>query len=102
MTVGHNLYGLGLEQGVNRLVNYNPLWPRAFADEAARIRSALGPLAVAIEHYGIDVVDLSQVNSSDYFSHSKFVEALPELQEIAATGGVAGGRTVGGAGAGCC
>jgi esterase/lipase superfamily enzyme len=52
----------------------------------------------AIEHYGIDVVDLSQVSSSDYFGHSKFVEALPELQSIAASGGGAGNRTIGGAG----
>jgi GrpB-like predicted nucleotidyltransferase (UPF0157 family) len=56
MTVGHNLYGLGLEQGVNRLVNYNPQWPHAFAEEAARIRSALSPLALAIEHYGSTAV----------------------------------------------
>lgn len=45
-------YGLGLEPGVNRLVAYNPLWPRAFAEEATRIRAAIGPLALAIEHYG--------------------------------------------------
>ena len=56
MTVGHDVYGLGLEQGVNRLVDYNPLWPRAFAEEAARMRSALGPLALAIEHYGSTAV----------------------------------------------
>ena len=48
-----------------------------------------------IERYGIDVVDLSQVNSSDYFGHSKFVEALPELQNIAASGGA---RTTSGPG----
>jgi esterase/lipase superfamily enzyme len=52
----------------------------------------------AIEHYGIDVVDLSQVSGSDYFAHSKIVEALPELQSIAATGGAPGNRTIGGAG----
>ena len=52
----------------------------------------------AIERYGIDVVDLSQVKSSDYFFHSKFVEALPELQNIAASGGGAGNRNIGGAG----
>jgi hypothetical protein len=48
MTVGRHLYGLGLEHGANRLVDYNSLWPRAFAQEAARIRSALGLLALAI------------------------------------------------------
>jgi GrpB-like predicted nucleotidyltransferase (UPF0157 family) len=56
MAVERDLYGLGLEQGVNRLVDYNPLWPRAFAEEAARIRSAIGPLARAIEHYGSTAV----------------------------------------------
>ena len=45
-------YGLGLEQGVNRLVEYNPLWPQAFAEEAARIKTTLGDAALAIEHYG--------------------------------------------------
>jgi GrpB-like predicted nucleotidyltransferase (UPF0157 family) len=49
-------YGLGLEPGVNRLVDYNPLWPKAFADEAARIKAALGDLAMAIEHYGSTAV----------------------------------------------
>lgn len=45
-------YGLGLEQDVNRLVAYNPLWPQAYAEEVARIRPALGALALAIEHEG--------------------------------------------------
>lgn len=45
-------YGLGLEQGVNRLAEYNSLWPRAFAEAAARIQAALGERALAIEHYG--------------------------------------------------
>lgn len=48
--------GLGLEAGANRLVDHNPLWGRAFADEAARIRCAAGPLALAIEHYGSTAV----------------------------------------------
>lgn len=33
-----------------------------------------------------DVVDLSEVKSSDYLGHSKFADALPELQNIAAGG----------------
>jgi GrpB-like predicted nucleotidyltransferase (UPF0157 family) len=49
-------YGLGLEPGANRLVDYNPLWPRAFAEEAARIKAALGARALAIEHYGSTAV----------------------------------------------
>jgi len=51
-----NPYGLGLEAGANRLVAYNPLWPGAFAEEAARITSAVGSLALAIEHYGSTAV----------------------------------------------
>jgi len=51
-----SLYGLGLEPGVNRLVDYNPLWPRAFAEEAARIKGALGDLALDIQHYGSTAV----------------------------------------------
>jgi GrpB-like predicted nucleotidyltransferase (UPF0157 family) len=45
-------YGLGLAQNVNRLVAYNPFWPQAYAEEAARIGPALGDLALAIEHQG--------------------------------------------------
>ena len=45
-------FGLGLEPGVNRLVAHNPLWSRAFSEEAARIKAALGDRALAIEHYG--------------------------------------------------
>jgi len=49
-------YGLGLEQEINRLADSNPLWPQAFAEEAARIRDALGEKALAIEHYGSTAV----------------------------------------------
>jgi GrpB-like predicted nucleotidyltransferase (UPF0157 family) len=45
-------YGLGLAQDVNRLVDWNPLWPEAFEQEAARLRQALGGSALVIEHYG--------------------------------------------------
>ncbi len=41
----------------------------------------------AIERYGLDVVDLSHVDSRDYLAHSKFADALPELQNIAASPG---------------
>ncbi|MCA3713920.1 MAG: GrpB family protein [Phenylobacterium sp.] len=46
------VYSLGLEQGENRLVDYNSSWPLAFSEEGARIQSALGTRALAIEHYG--------------------------------------------------
>ena len=45
-------YGLGLERTANRLAAPNPLWGRAFEEEAARIRAAAGPDVLAIEHYG--------------------------------------------------
>jgi GrpB-like predicted nucleotidyltransferase (UPF0157 family) len=51
-----NPYGLGLEAGANRLVDHNPLWMRAFSEEAARIAAAVGGLALAIEHYGSTAV----------------------------------------------
>lgn len=40
----------------------------------------------ALEPYGLKVVDLSEVTSSDALGHSKFADALPELQNIAAGG----------------
>jgi GrpB-like predicted nucleotidyltransferase (UPF0157 family) len=43
---------LGLKHGVNRLVDYDPQWPTAFAEEKLRLENALGPLTKAIEHYG--------------------------------------------------
>jgi GrpB-like predicted nucleotidyltransferase (UPF0157 family) len=49
-------YGLGLEQGSNRQVDYNPLWPQAFAEEAACLRAELGAEVLAIEHYGSTAV----------------------------------------------
>jgi GrpB-like predicted nucleotidyltransferase (UPF0157 family) len=49
-------YGLSLEQGINRLVDPNPLWAQAFAEEAASIRVALGEKALAIEHHGSTAV----------------------------------------------
>jgi esterase/lipase superfamily enzyme len=52
----------------------------------------------AIERYGLEVVDLSQVQSSDYLGHSKFADALPELQSIAAAGGAGRRRGLQGAG----
>ncbi|MEV4312196.1 GrpB family protein [Actinocrispum sp. NPDC049592] len=32
--------------------DYNPDWPRWYEEEASRIRSALGPIAVRLEHVG--------------------------------------------------
>ncbi len=80
-------YGLGLEQGVNRLVAYNPLWPRAYAEEAARISRALGALALAIEHQGSTsvpglsakpIIDL-QVGVANIDDGLRFIEPLAGL-----------------------
>jgi GrpB-like predicted nucleotidyltransferase (UPF0157 family) len=39
-----------------RLVPYDPAWPRLFAAQQARIRDALGPRALAVEHVGSTAV----------------------------------------------
>jgi esterase/lipase superfamily enzyme len=51
----------------------------------------------AIKRYGLDVVDLSQVKSDDYFAHSKFANALPELQNLATSSGTPSARNPGAA-----
>jgi len=80
-------YGLGLEQGVNRLAEYNPLWPRAFSEEAARIKAALGDKALAIEHYGSTsvpglrakpIIDL-QIGVADIRDGLAFIEPMTGL-----------------------
>lgn len=38
------------------MVEYNPLWPEQFSEEAARIEAALGDRVVVIEHFGSTVV----------------------------------------------
>jgi GrpB-like predicted nucleotidyltransferase (UPF0157 family) len=48
---------LGLKHGINLLVDYDPEWPRAFAEERTRIHSALGDAARGIEHYGSTAVE---------------------------------------------
>src|SRR5262245_38777778 len=48
---------LGLEHGMNLLVDYDPQWPVEFEEERERIRSALGDLARGIEHYGSTSVE---------------------------------------------
>ena len=39
-----------------RMVDADPTWPARFAAEAARIRTALGPLALAVDHVGSTAV----------------------------------------------
>lgn len=38
------------------LVDYDPLWPEQFSEEAARIEAALGDSIVVIEHFGSTAV----------------------------------------------
>jgi len=80
-------YGLGLEQEINRLADSNPLWPQAFAEEAARIRDALGEKALAIEHYGSTavpglrakpIIDL-QIGVADINHGLLFIEPMAKL-----------------------
>jgi GrpB-like predicted nucleotidyltransferase (UPF0157 family) len=43
---------LGLKHNTNVLVDYDPGWEAAFAEESARLADALGSVAQGIEHYG--------------------------------------------------
>ncbi|HEU4562281.1 MAG TPA: GrpB family protein [Longimicrobium sp.] len=43
---------LGLDRTVVRVAPYQPAWAELFADEAARLRTALGNRLLAIEHVG--------------------------------------------------
>ncbi len=59
------------------------------AGDISRVGNALvdNPRAqAAIERYDLKVVDLSQVQGGDFLGHSKFIEALPELEHIARNG----------------
>jgi GrpB-like predicted nucleotidyltransferase (UPF0157 family) len=47
---------LGLKHNTNLLVDYDPSWEAAFAEERARLASALGSVAQGIEHYGSTAV----------------------------------------------
>ncbi len=80
-------YGLGLEPEANRLVDYNPSWPLAFSEEAARIRAALGDRALAIEHYGSTsvpglrakpIIDI-QIGVADIHDGLNFIEPMAGL-----------------------
>jgi GrpB-like predicted nucleotidyltransferase (UPF0157 family) len=47
---------LGLKHNTNVLLDYQPGWPAAFAEEAERIGNALAGIALGIEHYGSTAV----------------------------------------------
>ena len=42
----------GIEKRALVLVDYDPQWPEAYAEQERRIRAALGPAAVQVEHIG--------------------------------------------------
>ena len=42
----------GIEKRALVLADYDPQWPGAYAEQEPRIRAALGPAAVQIEHIG--------------------------------------------------
>ncbi|MDB5530577.1 MAG: glutamate-rich protein GrpB [Devosia sp.] len=47
-----NQWGLGLRKGTVLLVDHNPVWHDAFTAEATRIRNALGPTVIDLQHFG--------------------------------------------------
>jgi GrpB-like predicted nucleotidyltransferase (UPF0157 family) len=47
---------LGLKNGTNALVDYDPDWPAEFERERNRLASALAGVAIGIEHYGSTAV----------------------------------------------
>jgi GrpB-like predicted nucleotidyltransferase (UPF0157 family) len=50
------VYVGGLESPAIVIADYDPRWPDRFADEASRIRAALGESALAVEHIGSTAV----------------------------------------------
>jgi GrpB-like predicted nucleotidyltransferase (UPF0157 family) len=44
--------GHGVESGKVRVVPYDPAWPEKYADEARRVRSAIGHLIEDVQHIG--------------------------------------------------
>jgi GrpB-like predicted nucleotidyltransferase (UPF0157 family) len=73
-----------LQPGPVTLVESDPAWPERFAREAARIRAALGPAAIRVEHIGSTsvpglaakpVVDIL-LTVADPDAESDFVPAL--------------------------
>jgi len=87
MQLPNPIYGLGLPQSINLLVDYNPLWPLAYEEEALRIREALGDRVLAIEHYGSTsipgmpskpIIDI-QVGVADIAEGLTFIQPMAPL-----------------------
>ena len=58
------------------VINYQPAWPRQFADEAARIRRILGDNCVTIHHIGSTAVP--------GLAAKPVIDMLPVVRELAA------------------
>ena len=64
------------------IVPYDPAWPSAFQAEAARLRDALGPLALRIEHHGSTAVPgLAAKPVIDIQVSATTLQPLAEYQE---------------------
>jgi GrpB-like predicted nucleotidyltransferase (UPF0157 family) len=73
-----------LQSGENQLeiVTYNPDWPAAFEAEAARLRTALGPLALRVDHNGsTSIPGLSAKPIIDIQVSVASLQALAEYKE---------------------
>jgi GrpB-like predicted nucleotidyltransferase (UPF0157 family) len=64
----------GVPHGHVVLADWTPQWADLFTQEAARLRPALGPLALAIEHYGS-----TSVGGKDATDPAPYVAALAPL-----------------------
>lgn len=69
------------------IIDYDPAWPEMFEKEAARIKAALGDVAVRIEHVGSTavpglaakpIIDI-QVSVAEMFPRERFVAPLEAL-----------------------
>ena len=75
---------LGLQHGVNRLVDYDPRWPAAYAAEKQRVLSVLGDLVLAIEHYGsTSIPGLRAKPIIDILSRRSHASRLDQVQGAA-------------------
>jgi GrpB-like predicted nucleotidyltransferase (UPF0157 family) len=79
---------LGLERGVVRLVDYDPRWATLFIEESARLRPALQPLGVTLEHVGSTAVPgLAAKPVLDILAGYESAAALPAcIAALAAAG----------------
>lgn len=79
--------------GSINLVPYDPVWAAEFEDQATRIRTALGPVATAVEHVGstsvpglaakpIVDINLLVVDSADEPAYVPALEALGYVLHI--------------------